>query len=376
MGCTDGPLSKRSSHNQPSWACPCPASQGTKLPPWSVVIFETMNALLLALALFPTGDADSDYAKIQAVKGPAFDGAKYEKDKDAYVKEYEAAMRKADTERNKLIIDFYNAHPKDERTPALMVQRWMSIYNTNPETKTLVAEIDSVAKKVDSEPMLAAADYMRIVVRLPEKEFDSIKALNDYRTNHKSSKYYEQLLNRLTFETTGKQRKAVIELFVKDFPEHRLAGMLKGQLRQMDAIDKPFELAFDDAINGKKVDIKDFAGKVVMIDWWATWCGPCVAELPHVKEVYKKYKDQGFEIIGISLDNPEAQGGLKALKDFVAKNDMPWPQYYQGNGWDSTFSSSWGIMSIPNVFLIDKKGILREVEVQNLEESLKKLLKS
>jgi thiol-disulfide isomerase/thioredoxin len=335
-----------------------------------------MNALLLALALFPLGDADTDFAKIKAVTAPAFDSAKYEKDKDAYIKEYEAAVKKSDAERNVLILDFYKAYPADGRTPELMFQRWMAIYNSSPETKALLAEIDGAAKKVATEPMLAVADFMRIVVRLPEKEFDSVKALNQYRTDHRASKYYESLLNRLTFETTGKQRKAVIELFVKDFPEHRLAAMLKGQLRQLDAIDKPFELSFDDAITGKKVEMKDFVGKVVMIDWWATWCGPCVAELPHVKEVYKKYKGQGFEIVGISLDNSEAQGGLKALKDFVAKNDMPWPQYYQGNGWDSTFSSSWGIMSIPNVFLVDKKGILREVEVQNLEESLKKLLKS
>jgi len=81
-----------------------------------------------------------------------------------------------------------------------------------------------------------------------------------------------------------------------------------------------------------------------------------------------------LEVVGISLDQPEDKGGLKALKAYVAQKGYPWPQYYQGKGWESEFSSSWGIMSIPNVFIIDRKGNLREVGVRNLEESVKKLL--
>jgi thiol-disulfide isomerase/thioredoxin len=336
-----------------------------------------LSTLLLATVALAAAQnkADGDFAKIQTVQPPAFDAQKYEKDKDAYVKEYEAAVRKADGERNKLILAFYKAYPEDARTPDLMVQRWMAMFNAGGKPTDLLKDIDGVAAKVDGEPMQAAAAYARIVVRLQEGEkFDVVKAITDFRAAHKESKHYEALLNRAVFEVPSNKRKPVIELFVQDFPDHRFTGMLKGQLRQMEAVGKPFELSFDDAITGKKVDMSEFKGKVVMIDWWATWCGPCVAELPHVKEIYKKYKDQGFEIIGVSLDYPEARGGLKALKDFVAKNDMPWPQYYQGNGWDSTFSSSWGIMSIPNVFLVDKEGILREIEVANLEESLKKLL--
>ncbi len=332
--------------------------------------------LALAAASMAQNGADAQIEKIKAVQPPAVDAHKYEKDKEAYVKEYEAAVRKSDTERNKLILEFYKAHPEDSRTPDLMVQRWMAMFNGGGKPADLLKDIDAVAAKVKSEPMQAAAGYARIVVRFQEGEkFDVVKAITEYRASHKASKHYEALLNRAVFEVSSSKRKPVIELFVQDFPEHRFAGMLKGQLRQIDAVGKPFELTFDDAITGKKVEMSDFKGKVVMIDWWATWCGPCVAELPHVKEIYKKYKDQGFEIIGISLDNPEDKGGLKALKDFVAKNDMPWPHYYQGNGWDSTFSSGWGIMSIPNVFLVDKDGILREIEVANLEESLKKLLK-
>lgn len=335
-----------------------------------------MTALLLAAAILQTpSDANAHFQKIQAVEGPAFDAAKYEKDKDAYVKEYEAAMRKSDEERNRLILAFYRAYPEDARLPDLMVQRWLSSFNAGAKPDDLAKDIEAVNKSAKSKEMKAAATYSKAIVTSGQEGFDWAKTANAFRTDHKASKYYEQLLTRASFEAPPAQKRAIVELFVKDFPEHRFNAMMKGQLRQMDAVGKPFELAFDDAITGKKVDIKDYRGKVVMIDWWATWCGPCVAELPHVKEVYKKYKDQGFEIIGISLDQPEDKGGLGALKEFVAKNDMPWPQYYMGKGWDSEFSSSWGIMSIPNVFLIDKEGILRQVEVTDLEPSVQKLLK-
>ena len=68
----------------------------------------------------------------------------------------------------------------------------------------------------------------------------------------------------------------------------------------------------------------------MVIDFWATWCGPCVAEMPKMKELYAKYRDKGVEFIGVSLDQPKEQGGLDKLKKFVKENEIAWPQYYQG----------------------------------------------
>ena len=94
------------------------------------------------------------------------------------------------------------------------------------------------------------------------------------------------------------------------------------------------------------------------LDFWATWCGPCIAEMPRLKKLYAEFKDKGVELISVSLDKPKEDGGLDALKAHVAKNEMTWPQYYQGNSWNSEFSRSWGIHSIPKVFLIDQDGRL------------------
>jgi thiol-disulfide isomerase/thioredoxin len=151
--------------------------------------------------------------------------------------------------------------------------------------------------------------------------------------------------------------------------------MAQGLIRQTNAVGKPFDLTFTDAISGKEISLqKDLKGKVVVIDFWATWCGPCVGEMPKNKEIYSQYKDKGVEFIGVSLDQP-APEGLNALKTFIAKNEIPWPQYFEGKGWDSDFSAGWGINSIPTMFVIDKQGKLASVSARGqLETLIPKLL--
>jgi thiol-disulfide isomerase/thioredoxin len=104
-------------------------------------------------------------------------------------------------------------------------------------------------------------------------------------------------------------------------------------------------------MSGKKVEFPDdFKGKVVLIDFWATWCGPCIAEMPHVVEVYEKYHGEGLEVIGITLDN---DGADQKIKDAEARLKMNWPQIYQGGGWKTPLAKKYGINSIPKAYLID-----------------------
>jgi thiol-disulfide isomerase/thioredoxin len=94
----------------------------------------------------------------------------------------------------------------------------------------------------------------------------------------------------------------------------------------------------------------DYKGKVVLLDFWATWCGPCRAELPHVVDAYKKLHDQGFEVLGVSLDK---NGAEQALGKFTEDHHMPWPQIFDGKLGDEELAAKFNIHTIPCPILID-----------------------
>lgn len=107
--------------------------------------------------------------------------------------------------------------------------------------------------------------------------------------------------------------------------------------------------------NDAEVKLSDLKGKVVLLDFWATWCRPCRASLPHVKEVYEKYNDKGLEVLCVSLDRDES-----AWKDFIANSGQGMEKYHhvyeRGCGWDSKDAANYAVKSIPAKFLIDLDG--------------------
>ncbi|MCH8165799.1 MAG: redoxin domain-containing protein [Planctomycetes bacterium] len=107
-----------------------------------------------------------------------------------------------------------------------------------------------------------------------------------------------------------------------------------------------------DAITGREFSLNDLRGKVVLIDFWATWCGPCVAELPNVLRAHRKYKDQGFEIVSISLDSNNNR-----FRSFVRNKGMNWYHVMEGGGWKTRLARKYSINSIPRMYLLDAEGI-------------------
>lgn len=143
----------------------------------------------------------------------------------------------------------------------------------------------------------------------------------------------------------------------------------QAQLRKLNMLGKPLELSFK-SLEGKQISMKDYAGKVVLVDFWATWCAPCRAALPEVKSVYNKFHDKGFEILGISFDKDK-----EALTSFIKEENLKWPQYFDGLGWDNKLGQKFEISSIPTVWLVDKQGKLRHLNAgEDLAEKVEKLL--
>ena len=168
---------------------------------------------------------------------------------------------------------------------------------------------------------------------------------------------YEDIMSAIEdYEYEGKPARAralADELADSAAPE-RFKLWAQGVRNRLDSHDKPISIRFA-AVDGREVDLTNMKGKVVLVDFWATTCGPCVHELPEVKAAFDKFHEQGFEIIGISCDTDRNQ-----LEKFVSEKDYPWPQYFDGKQQEENkFTQLFGIDGIPHMFLVDKKGILR-----------------
>ena len=117
--------------------------------------------------------------------------------------------------------------------------------------------------------------------------------------------------------------------------------------------------AFDFQVTGLKgetLSLSQYRGQVVLLDFWATWCPPCIAEMPNVKRTYAKYKNQKFEIIGISVDR-----SIAPLEAYIASEGLVWRHYWDSG---SKISSMYNIRAIPSTFLIDGTGIIRQVNLR------------
>ena len=106
-------------------------------------------------------------------------------------------------------------------------------------------------------------------------------------------------------------------------------------------------------LDGNPISLQQYRGKVVLLDFWAVWCGPCIGEMPNVRKVYDAYKNMGFDVIGVSLDTDESE-----LRQYLEVCNIPWRQIFSGEGWQSPLAKQYGIHGVPSAWLIDREGKL------------------
>jgi len=210
---------------------------------------------------------------------------------------------------------------------------------------------------------------------------DAWRLIKDYPDRANGYQDIQMAIEDYEYEgKPAKSRALADELIASSAPEEYKVWT-KGFLNRLDSFGKPISLQFT-AVDGREIDLAKMKGKVVLVDFWATDCAPCVKELPRVKAAYDKFRGQGFEVIGVSCDTDKER-----LNKFLKEKGILWPQYFDGKQQEENkFTVEFGIDGIPHMFLVDKKGFLRFDNVRasdkyhpkgdttNFEETIAKLL--
>ena len=278
-----------------------------------------------------------------------------------------------------LLRDFYVKYPASTNAPRahsieydllnILQQQFGDFSQSNR-----IAALDVAAA---ANPNASKEEKMRIrikavkglLAKLPDSAEEVEKNGQDLLKDFPDSDVGYQVLLVLLEESTGERAARLAkELSAESVPK-AMREQAAAVVKKIEMVGKPVDIKFT-ALDGRQVDVSAMKGKVVLVDFWATWCGPCMAELPNVKEAYSKLHDKGLEIVGISFDSDKE----KLQKTLIVK-EMTWVQYFDGEGWGNKFGKEFDIHSIPTMWLVNKKGELADVNARDgLEEKIAKML--
>ncbi len=243
------------------------------------------------------------------------------------------------------------------------------------ELKELMTDVQDAARqgKTSEKDM---APYL--------KRFDELLARHkDEKTEDVARIAFMKAIVYLQALENSEKAEALLKQVKQDFPDTKTGQNVDNVLSSIEKQKKAKEIQsslvagtkfpdFDEKdLAGKPLSIANYKGKVVLVDFWATWCGPCVAELPNVLKTYEKHHPEGFEIIGISLDRDETK-----LRDFIKTKNMTWAQFYDGQFWNNKLAQKYGINSIPMTYLLDTEGkiIGKSLRGEALDDAVTKAL--
>jgi tetratricopeptide (TPR) repeat protein len=156
---------------------------------------------------------------------------------------------------------------------------------------------------------------------------------------------------------SGKEQEgvAVLKQFVQLDPSASEVSQARAVIANTNMVDAKVAPTFTvKSTTGAELSLEKFRGKVVLLDFWASWCGPCRVDMPEVKKIWKQYGGDRFLIVGINLDSDRP-----AFEAYAKEEGLAWPQYFDGLGWGNSISRLYGVYAIPHTVLIDQQGVIR-----------------
>lgn len=290
-------------------------------------------------------------------------------------------LAKAWKEREPQVVEFIKKFPNDLRTAPLVNEYWQSLMSpdlSDEQCNRLIQKISDQTANVTNKTVLQHAEFWKAMLACyrDKENADRIVA----NANAFSAKYPQDprgaLMYAFVAADTAASASALREAYqtlLDVYPGTQEAERAKAILPLVENLEKPFDLSFRDAATGRRVSTRSLRGKVVVVDFWATWCPPCVAAIPHLKQVYAQYKRSQVEVIGVSMDRPEPGGGNKEFNAFLKEHGVAWPQYFTAG--DPSVAKQFGVTLLPTVFILDKKGTVRSIDgARAMEQTIDALL--
>jgi thiol-disulfide isomerase/thioredoxin len=310
-----------------------------------------------------------DYKKAVPDVRKALQNAETEKERDAI-------LEKLTKDFSPRIVKLVEADPKDNMSFEMLMFAVQALPKADSKVYELLinnwagdAKIKAFCQRLMFQPQENAAKLLQKVLKdNTDKSTQGFACYalakiaaekageKDKKAEAEAEKYYERVVKDFADVTIGRDTK--------------LGDLAKGSLFEIRnlSIGKKAPNVESKNLDDKKVQLSDYKGKVVVLDIWATWCGPCKAMIPHEREMVEKLKEKPFALISISADDEK-----KTLTDFLEKEKMPWTHWWTGS---NGIVKDWNVQFFPTIYVIDAEGVIRfkNIRGKELEEAVVKLL--
>ena len=266
---------------------------------------------------------------------------------------FTACAQTAPPDRSKVEEDIQRLNesiaPIVEKIQALM-EEYQSVAEEKANDEAFLEEIESRYNVLQKE---LHSDYLSFIKNNPNS-YVSLMIIQELLQQAEDPSEYSAMLKNLHPEIQNSEEGIALTNHIESLKITAI-GSVAPNFTQNDPNDKP-------------VSLSDFKGKYLLIDFWASWCGPCRKENPNVVKAYQKYKNENFEILGVSLDNP---GNKEAWLNAIAKDQLTWAQVSDLNGWKNAVAVQYSIFSIPQNLLLNPDGVIIAKNLKGKELSAK-----